>query len=97
LSPHSSPTRRSSDLSLDPEENPTREGRYRFTLAHEGGGHWRLHQHLIVQNTAQASFLDAASEPRFICRTSEAKERVEWQADFYRSEEHTSELQSREN
>ena len=73
------------DESLDPEENPTREGRYRFTLAHEGGGHWRLHQHLIVQNTAQASFLDAASEPRFICRTSEAKERVEWQADFYAS------------
>ncbi len=26
------------DESLDPEENPSREGRYRFTLAHEGGG-----------------------------------------------------------
>jgi Zn-dependent peptidase ImmA (M78 family) len=73
------------DESLDPEENPSREGRYRFTLAHEGGGHWRLHQHLIVQNTAQTSFLDAASEPKFICRSSEAKERVEWQADFYAS------------
>ncbi|MBA3326326.1 MAG: ImmA/IrrE family metallo-endopeptidase [Rhodobacteraceae bacterium] len=73
------------DESLDPEENPAREGRYRFTLAHEGGGHWRLHQHLIVQDTLQASFLDAASEPKFICRSSEAKERVEWQADFYAS------------
>ena len=73
------------DESLDPEENPSREGRYRFTLAHEGGGHWRLHQHLIVQDTAQASFLNAASEPKFICRSSEAKERVEWQADFYAS------------
>jgi hypothetical protein len=30
------------DESLDPEEYPAREGRYRFTLAHEGGGHWRL-------------------------------------------------------
>jgi hypothetical protein len=25
------------DESLDPEENPAKEGRYRFTLAHEGG------------------------------------------------------------
>lgn len=73
------------DESLDPVENPSREGRYRFTLAHEGGGHWRLHQHLIVQDKAQASFFDAASEPKFICRSSEAKERVEWQADFYAS------------
>ena len=29
------------DESLDPDENPSKEGRYRFTLAHEGGGHWR--------------------------------------------------------
>jgi hypothetical protein len=26
------------DESLDPEEHPAMEGRYRFTLAHEGGG-----------------------------------------------------------
>jgi hypothetical protein len=35
------------DESLDPEENPKKEGRYRFTLGHEGGGHWRLHRHLF--------------------------------------------------
>jgi hypothetical protein len=29
---------------LDPEEYPATEGRYRFTLAHEAGGHWRLHR-----------------------------------------------------
>lgn len=28
------------DESLDPDEKPRLEGRYRFTLAHEGGGHW---------------------------------------------------------
>jgi hypothetical protein len=33
------------DESLDPEERRGIEGRYRFTLAHEGGGHWRLHRH----------------------------------------------------
>ena len=37
------------DESLDPEEHPFREGRYRFTLAHEGGGHWRLHRDQFVQ------------------------------------------------
>ena len=31
------------DEILDPEERPSIEGRYRFTLAHEGGGQWRLH------------------------------------------------------
>ena len=35
------------DESLDPEEQPAKEGRYRFTVAHEGGGHWRLHRGLF--------------------------------------------------
>ena len=73
------------DESLDPEENPVSEGRYRFTLAHEGGGHWRLHQHLIKEDTAQASLFSDDGAPKFICRSSQAKERVEWQADFYAS------------
>lgn len=73
------------DESLDPEENPVREGRYRFTLAHEGGGHWRLHQHLMKEDTAQASLFSDDGAPKFICRSSQAKERVEWQADFYAS------------
>src|SRR5206468_12417123 len=34
------------DESLDPLERPAMEGRYRFTLAHEGGGLWRLHRAL---------------------------------------------------
>jgi len=29
------------DESLDPELYPAQEAHYRFTLAHEGGGHWR--------------------------------------------------------
>ena len=71
------------DETLDPDENPSKEGRYRFTLAHEGGGHWRLHQHLIVQEGEQVSLFDDASGPDFLCRSSEAKRREEWQADFY--------------
>jgi hypothetical protein len=64
------------DEALDPVENPSREGRYRLTLAHEGGGHWRLHRHLFVEDPTQSSV---------ICRSSQARERIEWQADFYAS------------
>lgn len=73
------------DASLDPEENPGVEGRYRFTLAHEGGGHWRLHRQLFASDPAQAVLLDGPEARPVICRSSQAKERVEWQADFYAS------------
>jgi hypothetical protein len=70
------------DESLDPEEDPSMEGRYRFTLAHEGGGHWRLHRPLVLANT---SAVGRGRQPNIICRPSQSKERVEWQADFYAS------------
>jgi hypothetical protein len=73
------------DESLDPEENPKKEGRYRFTLGHEGGGHWRLHRHLFAKDRAQATLFGRSAAPSFICRSSEAKKREEWQADFYSS------------
>jgi hypothetical protein len=73
------------DESLDPEENPSREGRYRFTLAHEGGGHWRLHRHLFVKDPAQVSLFSNLPSASVVCRSSQAKEPVEWQADFYAS------------
>jgi Zn-dependent peptidase ImmA (M78 family) len=65
------------DASLDPEENPSKEGRYRFTLAHETG-HWRLHRHLFEGDLAQQP--TAAS---VVCRSSQAKEPIERQADCY--------------
>jgi hypothetical protein len=73
------------DESLDPVENPSKEGRYRFTLAHEGGGHWRLHRHLFAKDPAQVSLFEVPSPPSVVCRSSQAKEPVEWQADFYAS------------
>jgi Zn-dependent peptidase ImmA (M78 family) len=73
------------DESVDPEERPEREGRYRFTLAHEGGGHWRLHRPLVRSTRDQGSLLVDRARPTVICRSSQAKERVEWQADFYAS------------
>jgi Zn-dependent peptidase ImmA (M78 family) len=73
------------DESLDPEERPSMEGRYRFTLAHEGGGHWRLHRSLVRPDRDQQALFADAPKPTVICRSSQAKDRVEWQADFYAS------------
>lgn len=73
------------DESLDPDTYPAKEGRYRFTLAHEGGGHWRLHRHLFGKDPAQTSLLEPNAVPSVVCRSSQAKERIEIQADLYAS------------
>ncbi|MFO0688368.1 MAG: ImmA/IrrE family metallo-endopeptidase [Myxococcota bacterium] len=73
------------DENLDPEERPRIEGRYRFTVAHEGGGHWRLHRHLFIDDPSQRALFGQGGSPSVVCRTSQAKEPVEWQADFYAS------------
>ena len=71
------------DESLDPEERPAMEGRYRFTLAHEGGGHWRLHHGLVRSDRDQEVLFPDVPKPTVVCRSIQAKKRVEWQADFY--------------
>src|SRR3954466_321652 len=73
-----------SDESLDPDENPAKEGRYRYTAAHEVG-HWRLHRDLFGKDRAQTSMLDTNAPPSVICRSSQAKARIELQADLYAS------------
>ena len=72
------------DESLDPEAHPSIEGRYRFTLAHEGG-HWRLHRPFVQARNVQASPFDDKRKPTVVCRSSQSKERVEFQADLYAS------------
>jgi len=72
------------DRSLDPKENPSMMGRYRFSVAHEIG-HWRLHRSYVAKDANQTSLFAAASEPTVICRSSQAKEPIEWQADFFSS------------
>jgi hypothetical protein len=72
------------DESLDPEEYPTKEGRYRYTLAHEGA-HWRLHHGLIGKESPEGVILDGSTAPSVVCRSSEAKARIEIQADRHAS------------
>lgn len=73
------------DQSLDPDSNPSRRGRYHFTLAHEVG-HWRLHRHHFTKNPAQRSlFDDGTPHPDVVCRSSERSQPVEWQANAFAS------------
>lgn len=70
------------DQSLDPTDNPRKEGRYRFTLAHELG-HWELHRHGFLAEAAQPSLFGNKPAPSIVCRTSLRKEPMEWQADMF--------------
>jgi hypothetical protein len=70
------------DQSLEPTDNPLMEGRFNFTLAHEIG-HWQLHRTQICNPSDQQSLFDFDMEPTIVCRTSQSKEPMEWQADCF--------------
>jgi hypothetical protein len=71
------------DVSLDPTKHPAKQGRYHFTLAHEAG-HWRLHRHLYLRPADQRGFFpDGEEKPDVVCRSSEKKKPIEWQADQF--------------
>jgi hypothetical protein len=71
------------DESLDPCEHPNQEGRFHFTVGHEIG-HWELHRHYFLADPTQGDmFPDLRCGPSVICRISQSKEPVEWQADNF--------------
>ncbi len=72
------------DQSLDPTDHPERIGRYNFTVGHETG-HWQLHRRYLLKNADQGTLFEQEQRPTVVCRTSEAKEPIEWQADFFSS------------
>ena len=51
------------DESLDPDEHPEQEGRYRFTLAHEIG-HWCLHKDYLTSPAQQGGELFGYASPQ---------------------------------
>lgn len=67
---------------IDPEVYPWREGRYHFTVCHEIG-HWELHRHLIEASDQQFALFERAAKPAFVCRMSDANQRIEWQANKF--------------
>lgn len=70
------------DASLDPSANRRLLGRYHFTLAHEAG-HWRLHRHHYERDRQQGLLFTEKGEPAYICRSSQAMQPVEWQANYF--------------
>lgn len=67
---------------LDPEDHPFQEGRYRYTLGHEIG-HWELHRELVSAAAGAPTLFGRAAAAPIICRRSQAREPIEWQADTY--------------
>ena len=67
---------------LDPDVDPCQEGRFRFTVSHEIG-HWQLHREVVSTLAGQLELFDAVAEPSIICRRSQAREPIEWQADTF--------------
>lgn len=70
------------DQSLEPTDNPSKEGRFNFTLAHEIG-HWELHRLQICDPPDQPMLFDFQSEPSIVCRSTQSREPMEWQADCF--------------
>jgi hypothetical protein len=70
------------DAQLDPGQFPAKRGRYHFTLAHEAG-HWRLHRKHFTVPEGQKDLFDGEPKPSYICRSTEKKVPVEWQADCF--------------
>jgi len=70
------------DQNLDPTVYPKKEGRYRFTVAHETG-HWELHRHAFLNEARQVSLFGTAPKPSIVCRARSRKDPMEWQADTF--------------
>jgi Zn-dependent peptidase ImmA (M78 family) len=60
------------------------EGRYNFTLAHEAG-HWILHRDNYLREKDQLLLFEQETKPSIVCRVSQRKQPVEWQADRFAS------------
>lgn len=72
---------------LDPHENPRKEGRYNYTLAHEGG-HQVLHRpYAEALMEEEPSLFEPAGEKEniILCRMEDQKAPIEIQADKFAS------------
>jgi len=71
------------DESLEPTDHPNKEGRFRYTVGHEIG-HWVQHRHYFLEDPDQGLlFPKATSKATVICRSSQSKDPMERQADYF--------------
>ena len=67
---------------LEPSENPSYIGRYNSTIAHECGHHV-LHKGQVLSLLSQGDLFSDKIPNKILCRKSDAKESIEWQADCF--------------
>lgn len=70
------------DKSLEPTENPNYIGKYNSTIAHECG-HDVLHKSQLLAQNNQEDIFQTPEPTRILCKKSDAKESIEWQADNF--------------
>lgn len=51
-------------------------------MAHEVG-HWELHRRYFLGRAEQGALFGCQAEPALVCRSSEKKKPIEWQADTF--------------
>ena len=73
------------DESLDPEENPSKEGRYRFSCRPRRRRTLAAASPPFRHGLSTGLLVRCAGTASVVCRSSQVKEPVEWQADFYAS------------
>lgn len=67
------------DESLDPTIDPSKEGRYRFTVSHEIG-HWELHRHLFPVPSYESPYTGETGT--IVCQSNTGGS-LEWQANCF--------------
>jgi Zn-dependent peptidase ImmA (M78 family) len=67
---------------FEPSENPQYIGKYKYTLAHEVAHHV-LHKGQVIAYRNQGNLFSNEVVNQVLCRKTEARERIEWQADSF--------------
>lgn len=67
---------------LEPHENPQYAGRCNYTIAHECG-HDVLHKAQVIEALKQTDLFKQQEPNQILCRTDDATESIEWQADRF--------------
>src|SRR5690606_40227326 len=92
---NSVPTRRSSDLKVKFKMKLNREGQVKSVKIRQGSGRYEVDQQVIAALKGTEIRSKRLASTLWLYKPSSLKDEIEFKLD--RSEEHTSELQSREN
>ena len=69
---------------LDPSSYPHMMGRFNYSLGHETGHHV-YHRETVELDSCQEQLFEMPKPAQIMCRESESKNPIEWQADYFSS------------